>query len=34
MRKAPCITADQSQMQGAGTKTTGALVPLVYHGPR
>lgn len=33
MRKAPCISADQSQMQGAATKTTGALVLIVYHGP-
>lgn len=33
MRKAPCITADQSTMQGARTKTKGVLVPIVYHGP-
>lgn len=35
MRKAPCISADQSQMQGTRpNQTTGGLVLIVYHGPR
>lgn len=34
MRKAPCISAGQSKMQGACTKTYGGLVLLVYHGLR
>lgn len=33
MRKAPCINADQSQMQGTHHQNHGALVHTVYHGP-
>ena len=34
MRKAPCINADQSTMQGTRNQDhEGVLMPIVYHGP-
>ena len=34
MRKAPCISAGQSKMQGTRTQPNhGGLVLIVYHGP-